>query len=90
MWNFYVEKTGCYRSVKERYIQVGKAVVPVGQVLGYSLGLASKGASVNGPLYTLPDQFPRKKEQPSVVASEEVVHNAPWICGCMIILYHIQ
>jgi len=61
-----------------RYIQVGNAVaVPVGRALGYCLGLASQGASTDGPLYTLPNHFPRKKKQTSMVASEEIVHNAP-------------
>ncbi|AES98305.1 cytosine-C5 specific DNA methylase family protein [Medicago truncatula] len=65
-------------SSKERYIQVGNAVaVPVGRALRYCLGLASQGASADGPLYTLPDQFPREKEEPSIVPSEEVVNNAP-------------
>ncbi|KAK1382488.1 DNA (Cytosine-5)-methyltransferase CMT3, partial [Heracleum sosnowskyi] len=46
--------------IKERYIQVGNAVaVPVARALGYSLGLAVKGAgSPSEPLYTLPMKFP--------------------------------
>ncbi|WJX30184.1 DNA (cytosine-5-)-methyltransferase [Trifolium repens] len=60
-------------SVKERYIQVGNAVaVPVARALGYSLGLAFQGVAGDGPLYTLPDKFPMKKEQVSSESSEEV------------------
>ncbi|GAU22796.1 hypothetical protein TSUD_142360 [Trifolium subterraneum] len=59
--------------VKQRYMQVGNAVaVPVARALGYSLGLAFQGASVDGPLYTLPDKFPKIGRQVSSVPSEEV------------------
>lgn len=46
--------------VKERYIQVGNAVaVPVGRVLGYSLGLAIRQLSPSSPLMELPTKFPQ-------------------------------
>ncbi|WJX25975.1 DNA (cytosine-5-)-methyltransferase [Trifolium repens] len=59
--------------VKQRYMQVGNAVaIPVARALGYSLGLAFQGASVDGPLYALPDKFPMIGRQISSVSSEEV------------------
>ncbi|GER57395.1 DNA (Cytosine-5)-methyltransferase [Striga asiatica] len=52
--------------VKERYIQVGNAVaVPVARALGYSLALAFRGLSGEGPLLTLPDDYPAVKVLPS-------------------------
>eukprot|EP00250_Pteridium_aquilinum_P019784 c24569_g1_i1 orf=241-3057(-) len=46
--------------VKERYIQVGNAVaVPVGRVLGYSLGLAIRQVAANSSLMELPPKFPQ-------------------------------
>ncbi|CAI9774461.1 unnamed protein product [Fraxinus pennsylvanica] len=46
--------------IKERYIQVGNAVaVPVARALGYSLALALKGLSGDGPLLNLPEEFPK-------------------------------
>ncbi|KAL2556724.1 DNA (cytosine-5)-methyltransferase CMT3 [Forsythia ovata] len=52
--------------IKERYIQVGNAVaVPVARALGHSLALALKGISENGPLFTLPKEFPRNSDVPA-------------------------
>ncbi|KAL2540554.1 DNA (cytosine-5)-methyltransferase CMT3 [Abeliophyllum distichum] len=52
--------------IKERYIQVGNAVaVPVARALGHSLALALKGISENGPLFTLPEEFPRNSDVPA-------------------------
>ncbi|KAH7283945.1 hypothetical protein KP509_34G031800 [Ceratopteris richardii] len=46
--------------VKERYIQVGNAVaVPVGRVLGYSLGLAIRHAIPSSSTMILPPKFPQ-------------------------------
>jgi DNA (cytosine-5)-methyltransferase 1 len=54
-------------------MQVGNAVaIPVARALGYSLGLAFQGASIDGPLYALPDKFPMIGRQFSSVSSEEV------------------
>ncbi|EPS58007.1 chromomethylase, partial [Genlisea aurea] len=48
--------------VKERYIQVGNAVaVPVARALGYALASAARGLSGDGPLLTLPEDFPAVK-----------------------------
>jgi DNA (cytosine-5)-methyltransferase 1 len=51
---------------------VNAVAVPVARALGYSLGLAFQGVAGDGPLYTLPDKFPMKKEQVSSESSEEV------------------
>ncbi|KAK2396590.1 putative DNA (cytosine-5)-methyltransferase CMT1 [Trifolium repens] len=52
----------CYQfrgSLKERYIQVGNAiVVPVARALGHTLELAIQGLSDNKPLTTLPFKYP--------------------------------
>ncbi|XP_075503916.1 DNA (cytosine-5)-methyltransferase CMT3-like [Primulina tabacum] len=52
--------------VKERYIQVGNAVaVPVARALGYSLAMAMRGLSGEGPLFELPEDFPLNRNLPS-------------------------
>ncbi|KAK6163736.1 hypothetical protein DH2020_000600 [Rehmannia glutinosa] len=52
--------------IKERYIQVGNAVaVPVARALGYSLALALRGLSGDGPLLTLPEDYPMMQDVPS-------------------------
>ncbi|KAL0436145.1 UNVERIFIED_CONTAM: DNA (cytosine-5)-methyltransferase CMT3 [Sesamum radiatum] len=52
--------------IKERYIQVGNAVaVPVARALGYSLALALRGLSGDGPLLTLPEDYPLMRDVPS-------------------------
>lgn len=49
-----------------RYIQVGNAVaVPVARALGYSLALALRGLSGDGPLFTLPEDYPMMRDVPS-------------------------
>ncbi|GER36970.1 cytosine-specific methyltransferase [Striga asiatica] len=51
-----------------RYIQVGNAVaVPIARALRYSLALAIRGLSGEGPLLTLPDEYPIVKDLPSPV-----------------------
>ncbi|KAK3037663.1 hypothetical protein RJ639_030440 [Escallonia herrerae] len=45
-------------TIKERYCQVGNAVsVPVARALGYTLGMAFRKQSTDGPLMTLPPKF---------------------------------
>ncbi|KAL0369393.1 UNVERIFIED_CONTAM: DNA (cytosine-5)-methyltransferase CMT3 [Sesamum angustifolium] len=52
--------------IKERYIQVGNAVaVPVARALGYSLALALRGLSGDGPLLALPEDYPLMRDVPS-------------------------
>ncbi|KAH7422400.1 hypothetical protein KP509_12G007000 [Ceratopteris richardii] len=52
--------------VKERYVQVGNAVaVPVGRVLGYSLGLAIRHAVGSSPTMELPAKFPQSQMKSS-------------------------
>ncbi|XP_071692935.1 DNA (cytosine-5)-methyltransferase CMT3 [Rutidosis leptorrhynchoides] len=45
--------------IKERYMQVGNAVaVPVARALGYSLAMSCKGTTTEGPIFSLPKNFP--------------------------------
>ncbi|KAL6519679.1 hypothetical protein OROHE_017369 [Orobanche hederae] len=51
--------------IKERYMQVGNAVaVPVARALGYSLALALRGLSGDGPLLSLPEDYPTMNDVP--------------------------
>ncbi|KFK30827.1 hypothetical protein AALP_AA6G031000 [Arabis alpina] len=58
---------------KQKYMQVGNAVaVPVARALGYSLGMAFQGIAIGDePLFTLPEGFPRMKEEPSVESLDQ-------------------
>ncbi|KAK1289935.1 DNA (cytosine-5)-methyltransferase 1 [Acorus calamus] len=59
--------------IKERYIQVGKAVaVPVAQGLGYALGMAVKGLNNEGHVMTLPKNFSTLQRTESSSELEEV------------------
>ncbi|KAK4478115.1 hypothetical protein RD792_017393 [Penstemon davidsonii] len=54
--------------IKERYIQVGNAVaVPVARALGFSLAMALKGVSGDGPLLTLPENYPLARDVSSPI-----------------------